>query len=260
MSTNRPEVLKVLSYNIHKGFDFFGRNFVIDEMREAIHDVHADIVFLQEVQEHHDRRFEVNDGALRSKLEFLADSLWPHFAYGKNAVYTRGHHGNAILSKYPFSFWENIDVTTHSLQRRGILHGIIEIDSAQPLHLICLHFDLFERGREKQLAHLCRHIQEKIPSDAPLLVVGDFNDWRGSATHHLEKELDLREVFQATQGHHVGTFPSWFPILRLDRIYYRGLQCLEGRKLHGPPWSRLSDHVALYAEVILEDKILTKAL
>ncbi len=38
---------------------------------------------------------------LDSQFAFLADEIWPHFAYGKNAIYSAGHHGNAILSKHP---------------------------------------------------------------------------------------------------------------------------------------------------------------
>jgi len=41
------------------------------------------------------------DGA-HPQHEFLAHESWLHHAYGKNSVYDSGHHGNAILSRYPF--------------------------------------------------------------------------------------------------------------------------------------------------------------
>ncbi|MDO9195055.1 MAG: EEP domain-containing protein, partial [Rhodoferax sp.] len=41
--------IKVLTVNIHKGFSFFNRKFILHELREAIRSVGADVVFLQEV-------------------------------------------------------------------------------------------------------------------------------------------------------------------------------------------------------------------
>ena len=43
--------------------------------------------------------------------EFLADTMWSDFAYGRNAVYPQGHHGNAVLSRYPIEHYENRDVS-----------------------------------------------------------------------------------------------------------------------------------------------------
>ena len=45
-----------------------------------------------------------------TQFEFLADSIWSHYAYGKNAIYQHGHHGNAILSELPFAISNNVDV------------------------------------------------------------------------------------------------------------------------------------------------------
>lgn len=55
------------------------------------------------------------------QLEALADKQWPHFAYGRNAVYDNGHHGNAILSRYPIRETSNFDVSQHSTESRGVL-------------------------------------------------------------------------------------------------------------------------------------------
>ena len=61
-----------------------------------------------------------------NQFEFLADSIWDHFAYGKNAIYQHGHHGNAILSEIPFNRLHNLDVSTMRISQRGILHGQLE--------------------------------------------------------------------------------------------------------------------------------------
>src|SRR5690606_20256784 len=90
----------VLTANIHMGFDMLQRRFVLPRLREAIRGLGADIVFLQEVQGHHrDRARRYRHWPDVPHYEYLADTLWPQFAYGRNAVYPHGHHGNALDRK-----------------------------------------------------------------------------------------------------------------------------------------------------------------
>jgi endonuclease/exonuclease/phosphatase family metal-dependent hydrolase len=244
--------ITVITYNIHKGFNIGNRSFVLREMREAIRSVHADMVFLQEVIGHHDKHHKQSqDWPTQPQFEYLADTIWPHTAYGKNAVYTSGHHGNAILSKYPLSFWENIDISTNRLEKRGLLHGIMEIPhKRKPLHAICVHLGLLETERQSQVKRICERIDSLVPHDEPLIIAGDFNDWRMRVSPELEKRVAVNEVFKWLLGTHARTFPSWLPTLRLDRIYYRGMQAVKGYPLVESPWNQLSDHVALCAELI----------
>jgi endonuclease/exonuclease/phosphatase family metal-dependent hydrolase len=244
--------IRVLSYNIHKGFNA-GKEFTLEGMREAIELVHADLVLLQEVQgQHSGHSDKVKNWPKASQFEFLADRLWPHFAYGKNAVYTKGHHGNAILSKYPLSFWENVNISTNRFESRGMLHGIIDIPGSEhKLHAICLHLDLLQAGRAQQIQKLIERIHAVVPHDAPLVIGGDFNDWREMAGHALRQELGIEEVFLLQTGQHARTFPVWFPFLRLDRIYFRGVKIRDLQCLTGQPWNRLSDHAALFADLVV---------
>ena len=241
--------IKVLTYNIHKGFSMGNRRFILHDIRDSLRQINADIVFLQEI--HGDKpisngRFD--DWPTNNQFEFLADEVWQHHAYGKNAIYKAGHHGNAILSKYPFIEWENIDVSIMKKASRSLLHGTLQLPvSGQKIHVICIHLGLFEREREKQLITLARRIDSHVPHDEPLIIAGDFNDWRGRAELHLHEDLGVNEVFKVTQGSYARTFPAWLPLLSMDRIYYRGLDVIECSHLHGQPWQRLSDHSPLYA-------------
>jgi endonuclease/exonuclease/phosphatase family metal-dependent hydrolase len=246
--------LSILSYNIHKGFSM-NRRFVLDAIKEAIRTTHTDLVFLQEIVGEHSRHSrKTANWPENTQFEFLADSIWTHYAYGKNAVYVDGHHGNAILSKHPIIAWENLDISSNRFERRGLLHATIHPlqKDSEPVHAICVHLDLFERGRKQQLKHIINRIQRHVPSEAPLILAGDFNDWRESASPVLCSELGVTEAYLSLHGKHAVSFPTWFPFLRLDRIYLRGFSVLEARCFTEPPWSSLSDHGALLARVNLK--------
>lgn len=243
--------LKLLSYNIHKGFTASNRNFVLGKIKESIRLVHADIVFLQEVLGHHESsKSRIQDWPTPVQFEYLADQIWHHHAYGQNAVYTSGHHGNAILSKFPILRWENIDISTNKLERRGLLHAVIEYPTkGSELHAICVHLGLFESARRKQILSISKRIDARVPPDAALIIAGDFNDWTESAGMLLEEKLGVTEAYSAIHHEHARTFPSWMPVLKLDRIYVRNLLPREALNLSGPPWNELSDHTAVVAEL-----------
>lgn len=242
--------LKVLTYNIHKGFNSTNRQFILHGIKDSIRKVDADIVLLQEIHGARDtskKRFF--DWPSNNQFEFLADEVWHHHAYGKNAIYKSGHHGNAILSKYPIVDWENIDVSLMKSHSRSLLHGTIDItETRQHVHIICVHLGLFGLERQRQLAKLVERIDSHVPHDAPLIIAGDFNDWLGRAEKYFTEDLEVHEVFKNTTGKYARSFPAWLPTLKMDRIYSRGLKLVASECLHGEPWRKLSDHVPLMAE------------
>jgi endonuclease/exonuclease/phosphatase family metal-dependent hydrolase len=243
--------LRILSYNIHKGFSL-DRKFVLSAIKEAIHSTGAELVCLQEViGEHSGHSKKISAWPVAPQLEFLADSIWPHFAYGKNAVYTEGHHGNAILSRMPVLEWENIDISNNRFERRGLLHATIQPlrEGEKQLHVVCVHLDLFEKGRTIQLERIVKRIHDHVPDGCPLIIAGDFNDWREKASPVLEAELGVKEIFHILHGNHAKSFPSWFPFLPLDRIYVRGFRAVEAKCFTETPWDKLSDHGALLADL-----------
>lgn len=242
--------LKILTYNIHKGFSSGNSRFVLHDIRNELQHIHADTVFLQEIQgEHSGKQAKVKNWPDVSQFEFLADQVWPHHAYGKNAIYKAGHHGNAILSKYPFSGWENINVSNREYASRSLLHGVINAPGfIKPVHVICVHLGLFESERESQLKTLGERINSHVPRDEPLIIAGDFNDFWRRAEKHLQSDLGLQEVFKSLTGQHARSFPAWLPVLHTDRIYFRGIKPVKCMRLRGGPWRRLSDHIPLLAE------------
>lgn len=224
---------------------------MLHELRDAIRASHADIVFLQEVlgfHEHHARR--ISTWPLTSQYEFLADSIWQDYAYGRNAVYPHGDHGNAVLSKFPIKAHDNLDVSLGTHEKRGLLHCTLrppEFDG--DLHVICVHLGLREHHRREQVRLLSRLVDRRVPDDMPLIIAGDFNDWRLRAQKSLMRIPGFKEVFNDSVGRVARTFPARFPILRLDRIYVRNVQDFRPVFFYPRVWKVLSDHAPLAVEL-----------
>ncbi|MES2937427.1 MAG: endonuclease/exonuclease/phosphatase family protein [Pseudomonadota bacterium] len=248
-----PAPLTVMTVNIHKGFTTFNRKFILPELRDAVRKVGADVVFLQEVlgtHEEHGKKFD--DWPEAPHYEFLADSIWPQFAYGRNMVYPKGHHGNAVMSKFPIVHYQNHDVSLAGPEKRGLLHCVLRVPGhPMDVHVICVHLGLAESHREHQLEQLCAMARSEVPDNAPLIVAGDFNDWRRRAHDVLWRDAGLREIFVTAYGEAAKTFPAVFPVLSLDRIYVRNCSVHLPVVLPRKPWSRLSDHAPLVAEIHL---------
>jgi endonuclease/exonuclease/phosphatase family metal-dependent hydrolase len=251
--------LRIVTYNIHKGFSQFNRRMMLYELREQLRLLDADIVFLQEVQGKHSLHAErIENWPEEPQHTFLAGEVWQSTVYASNVMYDHGHHGNAILSRFPIVHAFNQDVTHLRFERRGLLHCRIEIqDSRTPAHCVCVHLSLFARSRQRQMDALATYLEDIAEQDAPLIVAGDFNDWGNEADARLAQRLDLSEIFggmTGTPGVPVRSFPAQRPVLRLDRIYVRGFSVKHAKVHAGKPWSKLSDHAALSAQLILHEE------
>lgn len=239
--------LRLLTVNIHKGWSPLGRRFLLRELRDAVRAVRSDLVLLQEVlgpAARHGRR----GGIAGPHCEYLADQIWLDHAYARNAASDGRDHGNALLSRWPILRWANHDVSQPGDEPRGLLHGVVQPDGGPALHVVCVHLGLRESHRRAQLAALQALIAREVPADAPLVVAGDFNDWRQRADELLMTS-GLVEVFRQHDGRHARSFPARWPLLALDRIYVRRVAAARPLRLPARPWSTLSDHRPLAAEI-----------
>ena len=242
--------LTVVTYNIHKGLSQFNRRLVLHEIRDRLKLLEADVAFLQEVQGKHEANAKRHVAWPETGQHEFLTYEGCHSVYGMNAVYQDGHHGNAVVSRHPINTWENIDVSHHPLESRGLLHCEVTVDGwKEPVHCINVHLGLWARSRRFQLEWLSERIRAAVPKNGPLIVAGDFNDWSRKASNYLEDELGLFEVFEKREGRPARSYPAQMPVFTLDRIYVRDLRVENVQRHVGAPWSKLSDHVALAARL-----------
>jgi endonuclease/exonuclease/phosphatase family metal-dependent hydrolase len=261
--------LRIATYNIHKGISSYGNRPSIHALKRALTAMEADVVFLQEVQGRHDQHAVRHAEAWPegSQQDFLAGDSH-NAAYGMNAVYDHGHHGNALLSSFPIASSRNQDVSDHAYESRGILHCVIQTPTCE-VHCYVVHLGLFAGSRSRQNQALIEAVEGSAKSDAPIIIAGDFNDWGDQLSADLRSRLNVAEVFEAqikrfsvsalvrrlsgrkSKLQPARTFPAAMPWLRLDRIYVRGFTVESAKVLHGATWAKLSDHAPIVATLHL---------
>jgi endonuclease/exonuclease/phosphatase family metal-dependent hydrolase len=246
MRPGPPLPLKILTYNIHRAIGV-DRRFRPERIVRILRHYGADVVLLQEVDE----------GAPRSRELNLAQELaqgagYPHFALGHNVSLRKGRYGNATLSRFPILRERNIDLSVaQSWIRRGCQHTSVQVDG-QSLEVFNVHLGLSARERQQQIELLSRsHEFSGVPEGTPMLVGGDFNDWRSLLWLTFTNGFGFRCATDSKTGRRgaIATYPSFSPQGGLDRIYFRGpLRLLTVRRCRLQVSRVASDHLPVIAD------------
>ena len=239
--------LRVLTYNIHRAIGV-DRRFRPERIAGILHHHDADIVLLQEVDEGAPRSRELN-----LAKELAAASGYPFFALGHNVSLRKGRYGNATLSRYPILRERNIDLSVaESWIRRGCQHTRIQLAEDRTLEVFNLHLGLSARERVKQIDLLARsHEFGTVPPGIPMLVGGDFNDWRSLLWPVFTERLGFQAALDGQNGgrRFLPTYPAFSPQGALDRIYFRGpLELASIRRCRLQVSLVASDHLPVIAE------------
>jgi len=231
--------IRLMSYNIH-GCIGRGNRYDHDATMRVIQQSGADIIALQEVYDEQpaDRRF----------LQMLQKSEY-EVRYGRTLQHeSRGEYGNVLLSLWPISRVELIDISVAGVEPRGAIHARIA-HPAKTVDVIATHFGLSAQERLLQARKLAAYA-EQIDSgpDEPeanlLVLMGDLNEWRprGRALRAL------RSVFGTSPA--IRTFPARCPVFALDRILVAPAELMTMRTIPAFPGARTaSDHLPLIADI-----------
>ncbi len=235
--------LRLVTYNVHKGVGADGRR-DLARIASVIRHYDADLTALQEVMFYEPWRRKPSQAAV---LHGLVGR--PHAAVGLNCRRHFGIYGNTTFSRHPCSSEENIDLTIPLKRPRSALRTTIET-AAGPLHVYNVHLGLARYERRLQIERLVTEIDGTVGSRAPVIVLGDTNDWRDRLFPGVLAAAGFRRRRLRRRGRPHGSFPSWYPVADIDRVYARGAV----RLLRVFP-SRLasartaSDHLPVIADV-----------
>jgi endonuclease/exonuclease/phosphatase family metal-dependent hydrolase len=230
VSAGEGATVRVMTWNIH---GTLGRNprFDLTQVVELIRRWSPDIVALQEV----DSRRALSGGV--NPFEFLPSAVGIYGIGAKSLSSEDGDYGQMLISRWPIRSHEVRDISYPEREPRRAIRAEVETP-AGPLAVIAVHLGLSIRERRSQASILV----ELAAGRAPTAVIGDFNDWfwPGSVRAVLSRALGGRTRYR--------TFPSQFPLLRLDRIYCRPRAAMV-RSFVDREARALSDHLPVIADL-----------
>ena len=222
--------VRVLTWNIYGAL---GRNprFNLERAITLIRNWKPDLIALQEI----DSRRKLPDG---NPFELLQAALGKHGVSARSIATKDGEYGQMLISCCPIRTSEVHDISAPEREPRRAIKAEIEMPGG-PLRVVATHLGLSigeRRGQARKLLELAG------PPDMTTIVLGDFNDWFWAGSVHSV----LAREFPGCS--HYRTFPSFFPCLRLDRVFCRPANAL--KQLFSDRNARhISDHLPVIADV-----------
>jgi endonuclease/exonuclease/phosphatase family metal-dependent hydrolase len=230
--TSPPSTVRLLTWNIHGAL---GRNprFDLERAITLIRKWSPDLIALQEV----DSRRNLPGG---DPFELLQDALGKHGVHARSITTADGHYGQMLISCCPIRLSEIHDISAPEREPRRAIKVEVETPGG-PVRVVATHLGLSmgeRRGQAQKLLELAGR------PGMTTVVLGDFNDWfwAGSVHNVLARELPGRS--------HYRTFPSFCPLLKLDRIFCRPGGALK-RLFRDYNARHISDHLPVIADVAL---------
>lgn len=234
--------LRIVTYNIHRGLSPFRKREVLDNIAAVLHSTEADILCLQE------DIASSRDFFNGSELEWRLREVWRNSIYGETVMARGGSQGNTIISRFPVTNSQNIDISASTGEPRRALACEIQLGPRRKVKVCCTHLGLTRRQRAVQSAKLVRFLKGLAADNEPLVLAGDFNDWRRDLSPYFLKKLRMREAHYLLHGKYSKTYPAWFPTLHLDRIYFRNLAVKAAWRVDGFGGRGRSDHLPLVVD------------
>lgn len=237
---------RVVTWNVH-GLVGTDRRADPERVARVLEEVGADVAGLQEVG-------APLPGADAHAAEALARLTGLNGAFGPTLRHARGFaYGNAILSRHPIDATRTYDLSVPGREPRGCLRADVDL-GAMRVHVFAAHLGLHWRERRKQAAAL---LSADILRDAalahPLVLVGDFNSPsnRSAVPRWLRRTLTDAAL---AAGRPSPTFPSFWPLLRLDHVYVdAALRVRACEVIRTALARRASDHLPLLVELELTE-------
>jgi endonuclease/exonuclease/phosphatase family metal-dependent hydrolase len=240
--------LRMMTYNAHS---CVGTDGELSHLRiaEVIAAYDPDIVALQELDLARMRSGRIDQAAV------IAEHLKMKFHFHPALRVKEEMYGDAILSKWPLLVRHAGALPTVTarlaFEPRGALWVTAECADHQ-VQVINTHLGLSRRERAAQVqALLGSGWLAHADCQAPVVLCGDFNALPRSSVHRAFRQV-LRDAALHVKAPRRATFPSRFPLLRLDYIFVSsGITVLEVQTPRTALTRVASDHLPVIADLEL---------
>lgn len=201
--------VRVMSYNLHNGFNPSGR-LDPDALAQTIQEANPEVVALQEVE-----RGWLIDSKL-DLLAYLSQRLQMPYIFGPTADPV---WGNAILSRYPIKEWGNAPLPPRTLLlKRGYMWARVDVGSGEELLFIATHYDHIDKDteiRQQQSPVIVKFWNERTRT----IFLGDLNAHPDAKEIAMLRDGGLSDAFAASGWGTGFTFESMAPSRRIDYIW-----------------------------------------
>lgn len=229
-------MIKVASYNIHKGIGTDGKR-MPERILDVLHEIGADIVALQEA----DLRFGQRARVLSASLLDGHGGGWQALPLGMRAA-SMGWHGNAILIRGGASVVDCEVIHLPALEPRGAVMADIRING-RIVRVVGMHLDLSGLWRRRQALAILSHLASSSVQ-YPTILMGDLNEW--SAKSGCLRDFGAGFAIAATGA----SFHARRPLARLDRIMASPELRIVDCGVHNSAAARVaSDHLPIWARI-----------
>lgn len=225
-------MITVASYNIRKGLGTDRRRSP-QRILEVLHEIHADVVALQEA----DRRFGARQSAL--PVELIAQGEYKAVSFGIRPGGI-GWHGNAILVRHSIEITDCAPLVLPTLEPRGAVMAELRL-GGRALRIVGMHLDLSGLWRRRQVRAIIDQLRSRPPM--PTVLMGDLNEW--SLHGGCMREFDGLHIAPTGRSYH-----SRRPVGCLDRIVLTPDLHLVACGVHVSERARMaSDHLPIWARL-----------
>lgn len=237
-----------MTYNVHSGVGTDGRR-SLERIAEVIANEDPGVVALQELDVSRAR------SGRSHQARVIAEHLNMRFHFHPaHRIQEEEEYGDAILSRWPMRLRRAAELPTVNerlaFEPRGALWATIEVDGKE-VQVINTHLGLSRNERVKQIEALLGPTWLTHPDCAsPRILCGDFNSLPSSKVYRRTCQT-MTDTQNVVFGHRPkATFPSRWPLLRLDYIFTSPELTCTHVKVVDTPLARLaSDHLPLVAKV-----------
>jgi endonuclease/exonuclease/phosphatase family metal-dependent hydrolase len=210
-----PVEFSVITYNVHSCVGKDGKSSP-ERIANVIAEFEPDIVALQELD------IRLMRSGLADQAEIIAENLKMRYHFHPSFRLEEGLYGNAILSSHPMTFIRAAELPTlpgrMKIERRGVLW--VEISTAdRKMQVVNTHLGLKRRERLVQSELLLGPDWIGNPSSSgPLILCADLNALPISRVYKRFRNK-LMDVQYANEASPKRTYPSSFPVARIDHIF-----------------------------------------
>ncbi len=244
-------MIRIMTYNVH-GCVGCDRRLDLSRIAEVIAAEQPDVVALQELDVSRERSGRAHQARLIAEQLDMRFHFHPAMRLKEEEQY-----GDALLARWPLTLRKAAELPTVkerlAFEPRGALWASVEVDGRE-IQVINTHLGLSNNERKAQIDELMGHAWVRHPEcTTPVILCGDFNALPGSKVYQ-KAAVGLTDTQRMLAGHRPkATFPSRWPLIRLDYIFVgAGFKCSGLRVINTPLARKASDHLPLVADLELE--------